>query len=363
MVKMLSRQEADDLLIGAMFFGCGGGGDPEDGRRIINEVYSRGNKFSLMDPGELADESLVAIVGYVGGGISKKEKELVKDLKKVEDPVLIAVKELAAYLDEEFVAYMPSEIGPGNTFVPLYLSALEKKPTLDADTAGRAKPSVSNSTTCIVGISATPLVIASEFGDIIILKDSLNEHRVEDVCRYMARASGGMCAVARCPARGQELKKGIVSNSISRAIDVGRAIREAKDNPVQELIKAVGGIKLFEGRIVNFSREERGGFMWGEIEFEGIKTYRGHKYKVWYKNENLITWKDEKIDVTCPDIISIVDSKTGIGIYNWGNDLKRGRECTVIGVKAADIWRTKAGIEIFGPKQFGFDIEYRPLED
>jgi uncharacterized protein len=35
---------------------------------------------------------------------------------------------------------------------------------------------------------------------------------------------------------------------------------------------------------------------------------------------------------------------------------------SVYGIKAVDQWRTPKGIEIFGPKHFGFDLEYKPLE-
>jgi DUF917 family protein len=37
-------------------------------------------------------------------------------------------------------------------------------------------------------------------------------------------------------------------------------------------------------------------------------------------------------------------------------------EVVVIGVRAPDIWRTKKGIELFGPKHLEFDFDYTPVE-
>jgi hypothetical protein len=65
----------------------------------------------------------------------------------------------------------------------------------------------------------------------------------------------------------------------------------------------------------------------------------------------------------CPDSISIVDSRTGIGLSNWKGDFSKDREVTVLGFKAADIWRTEKGVGLFGPKHFGFDMDYTPIED
>jgi len=35
---------------------------------------------------------------------------------------------------------------------------------------------------------------------------------------------------------------------------------------------------------------------------------------------------------------------------------------TVIGVRAEKIWRTSRGIKLFGPRHFGFDFDYVPIE-
>ena len=363
MEKILSKEDIEDLLIGTTILGCGGGGDLANGKKLITKIYTKEKEFRLIPLEDLKEDTIVPIVGMVGGGISKEELKLVEGIKKtVKDTVLVAANELSKYIGVEFSGYMPSEIGPENTPLAMYVAAMKDKFILDGDTAGRAKPEITISTTNVANIPLTPLSIVSDFGDVMFVKKGLNQ-RCEDIIRFVSRASGGLCGVARCPMARDQLYKGIVQNSISLAIKIGKAARENEGDPVKEIINVMEGIKLFEGEISNFIREEKYGFVWGEIDITGTNKFEGERYKVWYKNENLISWRNEKVDATCPDIISIVDSKNGLGLSNWKEDFVKGKNVTVIGSKAPDIWRTKEGLEIFGPKHFGFEIEYVPIEN
>jgi DUF917 family protein len=42
--------------------------------------------------------------------------------------------------------------------------------------------------------------------------------------------------------------------------------------------------------------------------------------------------------------------------------LKKGLKVSIIGVKSPDVWRTERGIELLGPKHFGFKYKYVPIE-
>ena len=125
-----------------------------------------------------------------------------------------------------------------------------------------------------------------------------------------------------------------------------------------------GGYKLFEGVVTAYIREEKWGFIWGESRFEGVNEFKGHRFKVWFKNENQISWFDDEPFVTCPDLICVVDSVTGQGLSNfWLNDFRRGRRVTIIGIKLAQAWRTERGLKIYNPRHFGFHIRYVPVEE
>jgi DUF917 family protein len=55
----------------------------------------------------------------------------------------------------------------------------------------------------------------------------------------------------------------------------------------------------------------------------------------------------------------MIDDK-GYGIVN--SNLKKGLKVSIIGVKSPDVWRTERGIELLGPKHFGFKYKYVPIE-
>jgi DUF917 family protein len=113
---------------------------------------------------------------------------------------------------------------------------------------------------------------------------------------------------------------------------------------------------------MKYEFEGKGGFNWGNWHIKGSGTFKDHALKVWYKNENLVSWLDEKPYVVSPDLICIVDSKTCEGLSNFSTAGNEGKQVTVLGIKSVDAWRTLKGIEIFGPKHFGFDIEFTPME-
>jgi DUF917 family protein len=104
----------------------------------------------------------------------------------------------------------------------------------------------------------------------------------------------------------------------------GRTAREAvaqgKD-PVAELVKATRGFKLFQGVVTKADMKGDRGFTWWDVEMKGTGPYSGHTYKVYVKNENIVSWLDGVPDAMSPK-----------------------------------------GIEVFGPRHFGFNFDYVPIE-
>jgi hypothetical protein len=367
MVRTLDKQDIEDLLVGAKILGTGGGGETKFARPMIEEVYAKKKHFRLISLEEVPDDEIVMIVGTVGGGVSEDIKRKVADIPRMkEKPEFAAQKALAEYLGREPYAFFPSEIGAANTLVPMYTAAMVDRCCIDADACGRAKPEITLSTTNVAGLHVFPLAIVTPFGDTIILKNAVDDARAEDICRYVAVASGGTCGVARCPTKGRDIRNAVVPNSISATIGMGGSIRKAREcgeDPVQAFIKASEGYLLFRGNVKSFERKEKGGFMWGNISISGTEDFRKDELKIWFKNEFLVTWLNGKPYVTCPDTVCVVDAKTGGGLSAWGQEFRKNRKVAVVGRKAYKIWRTKRGIELFSPRHFGFDIEYRPIED
>ena len=373
-MRTLSREDLENYVIGSMILGCGGGGGAGGGLRTIEYAFKKGLKFQLADISELPKNKRLCTISGVGGGVLKEDRERVapyaQKVPRTEDSDyqrLIKVdKEMSNYIGEEIYSYLPSETGPGNGVMPLNMNAMLGKPCVDGDTCGRAKPETGICLTHVVGIPVAPVVIVTPFNETVILKSVVDDYRAEDITRHVAVASGGSATAARCPARVEEYEKGIVPGQVTRCIKIGAAIRKAREkggDPVETFQKVAEAHKIFEGTVRSFTMEGRGGFNWGNWQIEGSGEFKGKKLRVWYKNENLVSWLDDKPYATCPDLICIVDSKTCEGFSNFGQSgTHNGKNVTVFGISANERWRTPKGIEVFGPKHFGFDIEYTPLE-
>jgi DUF917 family protein len=365
-MRTLSVKDIEHFLYAAKVFGCGGGGSEQAARSLIGEIYRSGLHIKLVDPSELSKDALLFIVGLVGGGVEREYAEKVKHLKETDThPELTAFRMMCDYLGRRPTALVAPELGPLNSVLPMYVAAINGIPVVDGDPCGRSKPEIAISTTHVAGIASTPIVAANRYGDRIILAAAVDDYRAEDLIRHFALLSGGRVGVARTPMSGQDVNYSIIPGTFTKAIRVGREVEEARakgEDPVSALVRAAGAYLVFEGEVLDFAREERGAFTWGDITLAGTSDFRERKMRIWYKNEYLISYLDGEPYVTCPDILSVVDGETGEGLTPWEEDFRPGRKVAVIAAPCHEIWRTPRGLEIFGPRHFGFEINYRPVE-
>jgi DUF917 family protein len=209
--------------------------------------------------------------------------------------------------------------------------------------------------------------MVTPFMETVILKDAVDDDRAEDITRSIAVASGGGVTVARCPATVSKFKQAIAPNQVTRCIKIGQTIREAKKankSPENDFVKVSQAVKLFEGNVKSFQMEGRGGFNWGNWHIDGTGAYRSQRMKIWFKNEFLIGWVNDHPRIMCPDSICVVEKDSFEGLSNFVEDKSHdGKLVSVYGVKTTDLWRSKRGIDVFGPKHFGFDINYRPFKE
>lgn len=354
-VRKLSKREALDLVIGAKILACGGGGSEAEAKKNIEKTYTSGNSFTLSGLNELQSDDHICIIGMVGGGITDEDKKLIENLKITqENPMVTAVKELEEFMGIEFQGFVATELGPNNSIIPLMVAAQMGKVGIDGDCCGRSKPKISISTTRVAGISISPFAIVNQYGDVQIVKKAVNDVRAEIIAREASRISGGTVSVARCPMTINQAETAVIPRTFSKSVELGKSVREANErrgNPIEAIESALPELKLiFTGKVTNFTRVEEGGFTSGEISLETIE--KKDQLRIWYQNEYLLSWLNEENYITCPDGFYIVDAQTGYGLTPWEEDFNIGRMVSIFAKDAPDIWQTKQGLKIFGPKVF-----------
>ena len=121
------------------------------------------------------------------------------------------------------------------------------------------------------------------------------------------------------------------------------------------------GYKLFKGKISDVLRETRAGFNFGKAVLDGIGEGKGHQACVEFQNENLAVVVDGEIIATTPDLICLVDTETFRPVTT--DAMKYGKRVMAVGMKCFHLWRTEKGLELAGPRYFGLDTDYIPLEE
>jgi len=373
-VVLRTRQECEDLVRGLCFRGAGGGGPPSSGLQLLLHQLEAGREIRWVDLGSLPDTTWTVTVAGMGGrageGGTQEELEQLGCVKEKYDHLGLAVAAVRALEDSEGVkveAIVPGETG--GTAVPSAIAAALEfgVPVVDGDYAGgRAIPEVPQALPELKGLPVCPMSFVTRWGDVVILKETVSSAMADRIGRMITVASYGSVGFSWYLMQARQVKDVVARDTLTAALEVGRAIREAREkgrDPVTEAIKAVKGWLLFEGEItaMEVADEESYAFGVGTHRLKGLREYQGHTFNVWYKNEYHVSWLDDKPFVTSPDSMIIVQRDTGEPAISY--DFAVGDTVAVIGRKAHDAHRTEEGVRALGPRHFGFDLDYVPIEE
>lgn len=365
-MRDLNIQDVKDIIMGCTVLGTGGGGDPAIGLSLLEEDFKAGRKFTLVGLDEMPDDEYIASP-YVCGSISPESQEEIekyKDLPVMDQPTpVIAYQKLQEYMNRPFYGVISTELGGANTAYTLHIGAMLGKKIIDGDFAGRSVPAVQHNTCNIFDIPMTPFAIATKFGDSAIFTNIVDEQRAEALIRALSVESQNNIGVVDHPATGATLRHCVVPQAITTALQVGRILREevsSGKDPTDRLVEEMNGKDLFHGIVTAASWDTVGGYTEGDVFLYGTEHNVGEEYHIWFQNENIISWRNGNIDVTVPDLICVLDDK-GVPVTN--PNCFPGQKLRIFALPAPVLWTTKKGLELFGPKSFGFDIEYEGIHE
>lgn len=356
-MRIIDIAAIEDIALGAAVLGTGGGGDPYVGKLMAIQAVQEHGPIRLLDVEEVPDDALIVPTAMMGA-----PTVLVEKLPSGEE-IMNSFEQLQSFLGRPVFATMPIEAGGVNSMIPLALAARMGLPVVDADGMGRAFPELQMVTFHLHGIAATPMMINDEKGNSLLIT-TIDNHWTERLARAATVQMGGSVMDALYPMTGEQLKRGSIPGIISFTERIGRAIRTAKhsgQDPVQTLVELTGAHELFRGKVTDISRHTDGGFVRGQAHITGTDGFRGQTLHLGFQNENLIARTDERVLATTPDLIAVLDAESGRPITTEG--LRYGARAVVIGIACHEQWRSPKGIETVGPRYFGYDLDYVPLEE
>jgi hypothetical protein len=191
---------------------------------------------------------------------------------------------------------------------------------------------------------------------------------VEWLSRGVAIRMGGCAYIAEYSMTGADVKRTSVPNTLSLGVKIGRCLREAKGahrNPIEALLQFLPQTLysfakvIWRGKVVDVRRETKMGWALGMGRIEGVDEFKG-VMEINIQNENLVARVDGKVKAIVPDLICIMDAETAEPITT--EYLRYGQRVAVVSVAVPPIMRTPEALAVFGPKGFGIDEPYVPIE-
>ena len=359
MLTLEKQLEIEDLVVGTTILGTGGGGSPQTGMSILESDLKAGRKLRIASFSEIGDDALVVSPYHVGS--------IAPDLKPtkrgvVSEPFSVALEMIQSQLERKVAATVASEIGGGNTAAALHVAAGLNIPMVDGDLMGRAGPELHQSTAHIFNVPVSPAAIVSESGNSVLIEKYADIDDYEALARYVAVLAGTHAAVIDTPMTKQVAMNTVVKDTITKSMAVGRTVRQANasgNDPVDSVREVLNGWLLFRGVVAKYEWRNEKGFLFGDATLKGTGRSQGQELRSWIKNEHIFAWRDGKPVAMPPDLIMFLDSK-GYGVTN--DNLKPGLEVSVLATRAPQVWRSENGLRLFGPRHFGLDYDYVPVE-
>jgi len=339
---IIDKNTAKKMVAGASVFSTGGGFEYSAQMKKITKLFKNDNTLSLLSLDELKDDDYIC-TAYGVGSASNTNVDLSTALKK-------GLETMKQITNKEFVGIFAGETNiEALVFETAITSGL---PVIDADcTGGRAVPEIQFDNLFVVNKSILPLVAVTQKGDTAILRDSGDPEFIEKFVRTIATISKDSVAVIDHPMSVRDAKKYLTQDIFKRSLEVGEIIMSRQKDKFDSIIKATNAIKLGEGIISKVALTDLDGFLEGTIQ---VKESSGNIYKFYVKNEILVCLKNGEVVATAPDIIALLDSRTGLGIHN--SKIDTGTQVAILGVPASPLWRTKGGVDRFNPKSCGYDF-------
>jgi len=356
-MREIGLNDIEDIALGATLLGAGGGGDPYIGKLTAMAAVRECGPVRLIGADELPDDAFVVPSASMGAPTILTEKGVgAHEFHRLFDMV-------GMFFNRPVYATMPAEAGGVNSMLPIACAARLGIPMVDADGMGRAFPELQMTTLGINGVKGQPAVLADEKGNTVTVR-AIDDRWLERIARQATSVMGGYTILASYMCTGRQLKDFAIPGTPTLCEKIGRTLREAREmhaDPIAAVLEVTRGHRLFKGKVVDVERNTDGMFVRGRAVVAGLDDDKGRELVIEFQNENIIARADGRALCTSPDLIMSLDMESGTPVTTEG--LKYGARIVVVGMPCDDQWRTPEGLAVVGPRAFGYDLDYVPVEE
>lgn len=221
-------------------------------------------------------------------------------------------------------------------------------PVVDADGMGRAFPELSMETFAVYGVHGSPLALAGERGERVILDTGEDDRQMELLARAITIRLGGVGHIAEYAMTGADVRRTAIPRTLSMGLALGRAIwqaRERKTDPFEAIADTLSTtlynrvVELFRGKVIDVERRTTEGFAKGVTRIASDDD----ELVIRFQNENLTAERGGRLLAIVPDLICVLEAETAEPITTEG--LRYGQRVRVIGISTPDMMRTPAALD------------------
>ncbi|WP_405146302.1 DUF917 domain-containing protein [Sphaerisporangium sp. NBC_01403] len=386
--RSITVADVPALLAGAEFFSTSAAGEGiEFAGFWLEDILAQTGPVELVTAGELDPGTPCAAVGAMGSTVAMAELP-----PSGEEPVALA-RSLAGRFGAPLGAIMPLNAASVNALHPVAAAAVLGLPLIDCDGMGRVFPLIHQTTYELAGLSLSPLAVVSAGNDSLLL--DTGSARAERIARSIAQAAGGWLLCGMYPTQVGRLHEAAIHGSVSRALEVGRLLREhtsdgrtARESAggggsalprygrpgdgawpasgtapherlLRDLATATGATVLGGGRVVELgpSVRQAGTVYPGNPMSMVVHDHdSGRLIRLEAHNELVLALADGALTAAVPDLLCLLDRGT---LRMTGPErLTVGDQVDVLCVPAAPVWHTVHGLGLGGPGAFGFPLRH-----
>lgn len=350
---LLEAEDLPALARGCAVLGTGGGGGVQTSLLAARRAVTECGPVLLRPLSSFGPDEIIVPLSGIGAPTVGHE------MPASDSEPLLLRDEVERLVGRPVAAVMSSEIGGGNGVAPVAWAARLGVPLVDADGMGRAFPEVQMVSMYVAGLPVNFIVLSDAIGNVSTLRP-VDGVWSERLARALCVASGSHSLMADYILTAAQAKGAVIEGSVTRALAIGRSVAGARD-PVGALVAQLDAALLISGKAIDVERRTGGGFVRGSVVIDGTGEHRGRMVRLEVQNENLVAFDDGRVIASVPDLISVVDNLTAEAIST--ENLRYAQRVTVLAWPCDPLWRTPRGLQTAGPRAFGYDLNYQPVEE
>ncbi|MDP9841262.1 DUF917 domain-containing protein [Streptosporangium lutulentum] len=338
---MITEQDVAALDRGCVLLGSGGGGPSATMGTLLRRLL-RVAPVPFLAVADLSPDAVVVPIGFVGAtGLLDEKLPSGGELGE-------AIEVVARWSGVRVDAVMSLEAG-GSNGIAVFCCG---RPVVDADLMGRAFPRIGHMSTSRANVAAGPYAMVDAAGRTTVM-DRCDPDAGDRMIRGALAASGGWAAFAHWPIRAADLPGQAIVGSLSRALGLGRTMLSLPGNAPRAA--ALGGRLAGTGRVVEVNRRPSGR---GTVT---ILDHDGAVLRVEMENEYQVVFRDGVPVATTPDVLCLLESRTGAPIACY--EVRPGHRVEVVQLPAPALWRRPDRLSQVSPAAFGIDVPPRLMGD